>query len=374
MRLSALLTAVLVCALLCTFCAADEAPLVSPGDVTDAISSAVGADNLENLLPGSASGIDVSGIKSVASDPSGYKSVISFLLDSLSNAVKKEAEGLSSVLFPILVTSAVLILRESFGFDGEIWKFVSGACVCAACAGMLKGAASAVESYVTDIHTLISGMVPVMASVYAMSGQVTTSALQSTVIVSALEFLQSLCADYLIPGARILFALTVADAVSSSNLRRVTAFMKNAVIAGEIAVMTVLTTVLYFQTVISSSGDFVLLKGARFAAGKFIPVIGSLVSEAAKTVASCLGVVRSFTGFFGIAAVVGIGAAPFFSVISKKIVFSICRAAAGILGNERAERITDGFVSAIDILASFLASSSVFFIIAMALFMRSFGE
>jgi len=347
---------------------------ISETNISEEIRSLTGADKLEELLPdsikGNESGIAFDG--GLISGEEGYENVFELIIRVISDTVKKEL-GLLTGICGILIISSLI---SSFGKlslgAGEI---INTVCIASLCLVSVNAASSLlydVSRHLEDMGILITGMVPVMASLCGISGQVTTATVQSSCILMASDILQSLSTSLLIPGVKICLSLLIASTLSAIPLTGLMRTIKNGVITVTVGSMTLMSGILYFQTALSASADTALMKTAKYAAGTFIPIVGSMVSDAVKTVSTGVSLVKSTTGIFGITAIIYIIALPIASVVIKKLIFSLSAAAASLLGASREESILRELASVMDMLIAFISSSAVFFLIALTVFMKEF--
>ena len=65
-------------------------------------------------------------------------------------------------------------------------------------------------------------------------------------------------------------------------------------------ITTLFVSFLSMQTFVSSSVDVVTLKASRFLMGSFIPVVGSILSEAFGAAQGCISLLKGTVGSFGI--------------------------------------------------------------------------
>jgi len=343
-------------------------------DIQSKIERLTGAGRLHVLLPESiyeneeTSSFDVTDITS----EDGAKNIFSLILSVISKEIKNNGKllaGLCAVLIFSAVISATGILS---GGDSEIFRMICTMVLCISCCDIILELISATEKYLSDLNMLITGMLPVMTSVYTLNGQVTSGGIQSACIILGLDILQGIFAYLLMPGVRICFALLIAGVFSPISLDGIHKSVKNTITGITLISMTIMSAVLYFQTVVSASADTVLIRTARYAAGTFIPIVGSMVSEAVKTVSAGIGAVKSLTGAFGVGAVIYISAFPVLGIVVKKLIFSFSASASSVLNCKREETVLREFCSVADMLLAFCAASAVFFLIALTVFMREF--
>ncbi len=343
-------------------------------DIQSKIEKITGADKLQELLPESiyeneeTSSFDTSALTS----ENGAKNIFSLIVSVFSKEIKNNGKLLAGIC-ALLILSAIISGTGIFpGNDSEIFQMICAMALCASCCDVISELINTAEKYLKELNILITGMLPVMGSVYTLNGQITAGGIQSACIILGFDILQGIFAFLLMPGVRICFALLIAGVFSPLPLEGIHKTIKNCVIGTVSASMAVMSAVLYFQTVVSASADTVLIRTARYAAGTFIPIVGSMVSEAVKTVSTGIGAVKALTGAFGIGAIIYISAFPVLGIVVKKLIFSAASSASSVLNCKREETVLREISSIADMLLAFCAASAIFFLIALTVFMREF--
>lgn len=343
-------------------------------DINDRIESLTGADKLNDLLPESIYENEetASFDSSLLTSENGAKSIFSLITSVISKEVKKNGKLLAGICAILIILAIISQTGVFLGNDSEIFKMICTMALCASCCTVVSELITTTEKHLADMNLLMTGLLPVMSSVYGLNGQVTSGGIQSACIILGFDILQGIFAFVLMPGVRICFALLITGVFSPISLEGIHRTIKNSVIGITAASMTIMSAVLYFQSVVSSSADTVLIRTAKYAAGTFIPIVGSMVSEAVKTVSSGIGAVKALTGAFGVGAVIYISAFPVLGLVIKKMIFSISASSSSALNCKREENVLREFCSVTDMLLAFCAASAVFFLIALTIFMREF--
>ena len=136
-------------------------------------------------------------------------------------------------------------------------------------------------------------------------------------------------------------------------------------------VMIAFSCVLTFQSIVAKSADSVLFKGVKFALSSIIPVVGSAVGDAVTTVKGSISVIKSSVGTIGAIAVLLIFLFPFCTLWANKVAFELLSSVAGLLGLPREGKFLSEVSSVTGLMMAVISSSTVFFIVAMAIFASS---
>ncbi|MEA4832924.1 MAG: hypothetical protein VB118_09970 [Oscillospiraceae bacterium] len=338
-------------------------------ELGDMISEAAGADKLNEFIPDSIK--DSAPDADVLSGDKAYETLFSMFLGVFANSLRGELKFFAGLCGFIMLSALICALRRTYTSDMELFEIVSVLCLSAYAYSIVGTAFDAASHYIKELNIFIKCMLPVMTSLYTLGGNAASAAVQNTGIFLACELLDTLCAEVLLPLLRIGFAFSLASAISPAPLAGISKFLKNLMSGLCVAMMTLFGTVLYFQTSLASAADTALLRTARFAAGTFIPVVGSLVGEAAKTVGGGISVIKSTTGFFGIAVIIYILAVPIIGIFTKKLSIGFASLCAGLVGAAREEAFLKELGELFNILLAFLFSTGIYFIIALTIFIKT---
>ena len=132
-------------------------------------------------------------------------------------------------------------------------------------------------------------------------------------------------------------------------------------------VMTVFTSVLGIKQVVTSSLDNVSGRTVRFALSSFVPVVGSALSEAYRTVSGSIALLKSGLGVFVIIAV----GLTFLPIIIKCLLWSLAlktgKAEAEVLGLCQSAVLLEGISSVFSVIIAILLCVAAVYIISAAM-------
>lgn len=171
-------------------------------------------------------------------------------------------------------------------------------------------ALSPLLAYFTDVIGTIKaannfekGFIPVFAAVLIASGQTVTAAGSAAGILTVSEIASSVLCSAVVPFIRILTAVSAVTAAAPDlSLGSVAAFAEKCIkwLMGIIA--TVLVASLTISGMVTAAADTVAGKTVRFVVSGSVPIVGGAVGEALASVRSCIALLRTSVGAFGIIA------------------------------------------------------------------------
>ena len=336
--------------------------------------SASSLEKMEDLLPGdlplrselmqrlkSEEGISTSGFFSL---------LLSSFFASLRTTLFGDLSAFAAMLALLLVSSFFSSMRQAYFRDsvGDAVDFLSVLALSATAFTVLYQVFLTVREALYVLSSFLWGMLPITGAVYTLSGGVVTAGVQSSVMLTAFSVLDAVCLSYLLPLFCASFAMSSAGALSSSRLIPLAKFFRRTLVLCISGTFTVLLGILSIQTLLSAATDTMSLRTARFAAANFVPVVGGMFSESAKTVFSALSVLRSSVGALGIFSVLWILLVPLVLLLVRKLLFSFLSAVAASFSLEKESVFLSECSEILGLLSSLTLLVGVFFILGFGVF------
>lgn len=222
------------------------------------------------------------------------------------------------------------------------------------------------------LTVVMSSLMPIMASLYVFGGNAAAGAASTSASAMFLTVLSAVCTKGILPMLRVSFALCLTGAMPGSvNLSAVTNFVKSLASTLLTFIFTLLGFVLYFQTAVASASDSFFTRSVKFASGVFVPIIGSMLGEATRTVMASVSVVKGTVGTVGVTLILSVILPPVIAVALNKLMLLGCSALAKTLGCERESALLYDLGSVLSILLALTAGAGTVCIIAMAVFIKT---
>ncbi len=296
----------------------------------------------------------------------------------LSGIKKIFSTGLQDSLFFFLSLLALLILTAVLKTvkihltpaNASIMDTLSLLVLSAFLYTFIDGAFTEATHYLNHANTFMTSMIPVTTTLYAVGGNVTTATVQNATLLFALSFLQTLTSTVFMPLLRFSFAFSLVGLVSPVKLGSITQLLKTITTTLCVFFLTLLSAILFFQNILSSAADSVGARSVKFLIG-LIPVVGNLVGDASKTVASGITYLRSVMGLFGVVVILSLLLLPLCRLASRKLFLSLGQTAASILGLDAEAAFLKESAALLNLVFAVLLSSCVYFILALTLFMKT---
>ena len=239
---------------------------------------------------------------------------------------------------------------------------------------LLTGGAADVRTlgaYFQTVEGVCLSLLPLMGTLYAMGGNVGAAVANHAVMSAFLTVLETVCGATVLPVAGLCLALALMDAAHDGiSLAPLTSLIHKTYTRVFSFLMLLLCGVLGLQHTLARGSDTLALRTVRFAAGSFLPVVGSSISEALSTVAGSVQYLRGTVGVGGIAVMICLFLPMFLSVCLTRLTLSLSAAAAGLLGCAREEKFLGASAGVFGYLSAVIAALFVMVVFSLTLLAR----
>lgn len=268
-------------------------------------------------------------------------SVFSQILQTLQGAFEKNS--ISKIAYAIVYTVLIIIAINSFSVA-------------------IGYAKSAIENM---IH-FMAAMIPLLLTMLASMGNVVSASVMHPLIVFMVHTVGTLIYTIIFP---LLFFSAVLHIVSTlSDKYKVTqlADLLRKVSVGMLGVfLTVFLGVISVQGVAGAVTDGVTLRTAKYVTGNFVPVVGSLFSDATDAVVSASLIVKNAIGLVGVVIILLLCAFPAVKILALAFVYNLSAAVLQPLGSSPITKCLDTIGKSLIYVFAALATVGLMFFLAV---------
>ncbi len=353
-------------ALVCMIAAFLAVPAFAYSDVEEQ-AIAAGVYEVEASLDAEASGL-MEGISASDTDTAGsfgklMKAIKALLPDVLSAALRS---GASVMIIAALcsVAQTVLDTAESRWSDGVSLAGIAAVSLCVF--GTSKGFIGLGGETLDRLDSFSKVLLPTMTGLAAASGEAASSAAKYAAASLFIDVLITLAHDLILPLIYAYGAAVVAQAAfGNKSLAAAVSLLKW--LAGVMMTLLVLAFIVYLGLtgVVSGVTDAAALRLARTAISTALPVVGSIMSDAAASVLSGTSLLRGTVGVFGILGITAVCAVPFLRLGAHFLVYkSVSKLTAGFCGS-RMESLIGGLAGVFGLVLGLAGSCAVMLYISL---------
>lgn len=276
------------------------------------------------------------------------------------------------VLFSALFQS----IKKSFGLESleGVFDFLFLLMMALFCYSALENSFAVTKNALNAMADFLTVSISVMTVLLSMTGGVGAAAVTHANIRFVLAFVTQGIAKNLFPVLKALFGFSLVASFSDTGLSGILSFFKKGVRTLCILFFTVVSALLGLQHALASASDSLSMRSVRFAAGNFIPVIGSFVGESAKTLSASFSLVKTQCGVVCLLVLLCIVLQPVLYVWIQKMFLSLGKALGEMLGDSKSFGFLNAVSSLMDLMLALLISQGCYFVFYITLFLSNKGS
>ena len=319
---------------------------------TRALYRAVGVESLADL-------------QTVNLSPNGfYESILTLLSEKAGQPL-----AVSGVLLAAVVLCAYCGgMRETVGETGmgTVYGSISVLAVSTVLLVPFTACLRAVQDALSGAAVFMGSFSPVYITVLAAGGQLRAAASYQTVLLLFSRVMTWLTDGVILPILLSAVAMGLVTAVSdTANLAKIGEMLLKGVSWTLGILAAVFTLLLSVNSMLGAAGETLGNKMVKFSIASFVPVVGGAVSEAFLTVKSCLGVVKTTVGAFGIVTTVLLLLPATVQCVCWLMSFWVCQNAAEAFGQTAIAKLLKTVTAVTKTMIGILAVCAVFMIVAV---------
>jgi stage III sporulation protein AE len=264
------------------------------------------------------------------------------LLQALAKVFFQDVLTHVALLGKLLVLGTVLALLEhltSAFEENTVARLAHGV-------GLLALLTVALSSFTLAMNTgrdaignmvgLMQSLLPVILTLTAAMGGLTTVSLMQPVIIVAMNLLATLTSNVVFP---LIYCAAILGIVNQLSERLQLSRLANLFRDGSGILLSLFITVflgiLTIQGAAGAISDGVGIRTAKFATAAFIPVVGKILTDAVDVVVGCSLFMKNAIGIVGAVILIFLCALPVMKILSAVIVYRVAAALMQPLGAQQ---------------------------------------
>lgn len=328
-------------------------------DVEGALYDDLGISQAEEAVPPEVREIlgDLSVTESLDTEK-GFKRLLSGLVTKVQTVARDSVRT-------IVVVLAVAVLTALAGsmFEGKPPDYLILAAVLAialAAAGEAGSLILAGTRTLEDLSAFSHILLPCLAAAAAAGGALTSAAAKyaaTSIFVDALILLARWAVVPMVYG--YMAAVIASAATGNPGLKSAARFLRWLSNWMLTLITLAFTVYLTLTGVITGSADAVTLRLTKTAISTVLPVVGSIVADAAGSVAAGAAILRNAVGIFGLLAICGICMAPFISLGLRYLLYKMVSALVSSVTDSRLSELIGGIGDAFGMVTAMVGSAGL---------------
>lgn len=292
------------------------------------------------------------------------------ILEGILKSVFKEFSNNLNLLIQLLVLSIICALltnlHSSFEKDtvGQLAFYVCYIIIISIIIKSFIGAMNVGATTIDRMVDFMQALFPLLITLLALMGGITSSALLQPIIVSSLNAVGAIIQNIVLP--LIFFSTIIAIVNNLSNkmqISKLAGLLKQIVVVTLGISFTVFIGIMSIHGAAASKLDGVSIRTAKFAIDNFIPIVGKFLSDSVDTVIGYSMVLKNAVGLVGLLALFTICIIPAIKITSLIFLYKIIGAVIEPIADEKIVNcLNEISKSLILILAAVLSVVLMFFI------------
>ena len=289
----------------------------------------------------------------------GISGILERVKGQAQDVLRQRLRGAVCILLVVLLCGAVDGFSHAAGGS-------AGLNILPMAAGSLESLIGMGSSTIESLTGFSKVLLPVLAAATALSGAVNTATIQQVTTVFFADVLLQLIEKLLLPLVYLYIgALTAAACLPDGRLGGIAESIKKGVTWALCGLLMIFTIYLSIVHIISGTADATAVKLAKATVSGVVPVVGSIISEAAETVLAGAGVLRGTIGVFGTLAVLGACAWPFLNLGIQYLLYKITAFLAGTIGSPELCKLIDGLGGAFGLVLGMTGTCALLLLISI---------
>lgn len=296
------------------------------------------------------------------------KNIFPKFLNTVSSESKNPMKAFAAIIAVMLLYSIIYGVKSTL--ENTLQPVISvSVTLCIICILVipLTGFTETVVNTIKISSDFMTAYIPIMVFALGLSGQPLTSAGYYAVMMFTSQSVSRISSEIIAPFMKIMLAVSVSSGISPSvNLSGIIRFITKFTRILLVFSMSIFTGILSFKQVLSTGADNVSSRAVRLSLSSFVPIVGSALSEAYRTVQGSVGLLKSGVGIISVIAAIALFAPSVIQCVFWMLTLSFSKSIAEILNLREPCVILDSVYCVISTLFAAALCMTLVFIISSA--------
>lgn len=224
---------------------------------------------------------------------------------------------------------------------------------------------------ITQISEYSKMLIPVITAALAAQGGVNTSTALYVGTTFFCTVLTTLISKLLIPMVYIFLCFSiVSNVIPEETITKLKSFFKWLIVWSLKTILYIFTGYLTITGVVSGGADASALKAAKLTISGFVPVIGSILSDASEAVLVGANTIKHSIGIYGVLAVLAVWIGPFLRIGIQYLMIRLTSAIGSVFGSKETSALVQDFSDGMGLVLAMTGTICVMLLISIICFMK----
>lgn len=276
-----------------------------------------------------------------------------------------------------LLIIAVVLLCSASGamYSGETPDFVPLAgtiAVAAVAVGDMRAFIGLGNSILNTLSDFSKVLLPSLTAAATAAGAISSATAKYAAVSLFMDILLTAAQNFIMPLIYAYIALVIANAAMGNNvLSGAASLVKWLCVSAMTALVIAFAAYLSITGAISGPADAVATRVAKTTLSTALPVVGSIISDAAGAVVAGAGMLRNAVGVFGMLCVMCVCLAPFIKLGAHYLIYKAAAGVSGAFADGRLTGLVSGLSSAFGMVLSIVGAGALMMFISLISFIKA---
>lgn len=301
-------------------------------------------------------------------------SLINFIFEYIFIGINDVLKNFSCLIIILIISSMLNLFSNSFSSIAmkNSFSLASSLCVSITVFNLCTSIVKNVTVYLSGLCKVMESFAPLMASLYVLTGNVTSGGIASASLVLFISLIEKFLITFMLPIINICMCFSIIKSVGGYfDLSGFSKTLKNTFTGVTVFIMSIFMFVLSCKSILSQSTDSISIKTAKFAISSFIPIVGSTVNEALRTVTSSISLIKNSCGIIAIIVVILMILPSIVSLLLYRLLFNITGSISKCLKCENENAVIEEASSICAFSLSLVLCTVILFIFSLTILIKS---
>lgn len=300
-----------------------------------------------------------------------YESLFGMIASFLENAITSVLKNFFVILSMVVICVIFAMLSSTLKSENasRLFSYISSICFALLLYRIMDSLWTRMTGLFDEINVFMNGITPSVTMIYALGGNVTSSAVSNAGMSIVLTVFQDICYHGIRPILQVCFGFSIVSCMSGSvNLAPMAKFVRNTYTTVLVFVISLMTCVMSMQNMLGQAGDSLAMRTVKFASATAVPIVGGSLSEATAGVAGGISALKTTFGILAVLALAAMVLPVLIELWVNKIAFSLGGAICSVFGIDKESELISSAAELINFALAITFSVSLMFIINLCIF------
>lgn len=278
----------------------------------------------------------------------------------------------AALLLAVVFLAALCASLSASGACAKVTQLTGAAAVAALSVTHVTSCITAGSSALTTLRDFSKILLPSMCAAAAASGAATSAAAKYAATSLFLDILLSAETAVLLPMLYTYAGTVICGAALEQDvLTALSALLRKALRLLLIGFAGVFTLYLSLTGILTGSADAAAAKAVKTAVSAALPVVGSIVADAAATVTASAAILRGGIGIVGVLSVAAVCVTPYLQLAVHYALYKLAAGIAESFADKRVGRLIGGFADVYGFLLGMVGVASLILFLSIVSSMKA---